>query len=442
MDGNSKARETGGIKANHRTRHTPIEEIPEEWTSCTLQDLVDVKHGYAFKSEFFSSFGQFVVLTPGNFFENGGFRSRGKLDRYYTAEFPPEYLLKAGDLIVAMTEQAEGLLGSPAIVPALGKYLHNQRLGLASIFDRQRLGRDYLFRVLNTSSVRRHISVTAGGTKVKHTSPAKILSTWILLPPPPRATQDCRDSLQFGSGHRANREADRGQGTSQEGPHATVAHRELRFPEFRKLTDGTRKTRFGPVSSDWPYLPVSKFAHEVKERHDGEDEIPVLSCTKYAGLVDSLSYFGKRVFSEDTSGYKVVRGGQFAYATNHIEEGAIGLLEDTDAGLVSPMYTVFEVDSKRVHSPFLFRLLKPELYRHIFEINTNASVNWRGSLRWSQFRNIRVALPPMEEQLAISACLDAADREISLLRRNLTALQQQKKGLMQKLLTGKVRVSL
>ena len=110
-----------------------------------------------------------------------------------------------------------------------------------------------------------------------------------------------------------------------------------------------------------------------------------------------MSYFGKRVFSADTSGYKVVRRGQFAYATNHIEEGSIGLLEDADAGLVSPMYTVFEAEPNRVHARFLFALFKTEFYRHIFEINTNASVNRRGSLRWSQFKTIRVALPTIEE---------------------------------------------
>jgi len=52
--------------------------------------------------------------------------------------------------------------------------------------------------------------------------------------------------------------------------------------------------------------------------------LPVLSCTKHRGLVLSEEYFGKRVHAEDTSGYRIVQRGEFAYATNHIEEGSIG----------------------------------------------------------------------------------------------------------------------
>ena len=56
-------------------------------------------------------------MTPGNFYEAGGFKYNDERERYYTGEYPHEYLCKKGDLIVAMTEQAAGLLGSTAIVP-------------------------------------------------------------------------------------------------------------------------------------------------------------------------------------------------------------------------------------------------------------------------------------------------------------------------------------
>lgn len=53
---------------------------------------------------------------------------------------------------------------------------------------------------------------------------------------------------------------------------------------------------------------------------------------------------------------------------------------------------------------------------------------------------LQIPLPPLPEQQRIAAVLQAADREIALLRQKLAALRQQKKGLMQQLLTGKVRV--
>jgi type I restriction enzyme S subunit len=53
---------------------------------------------------------------------------------------------------------------------------------------------------------------------------------------------------------------------------------------------------------------------------------------------------------------------------------------------------------------------------------------------------LKLALPPLEEQRRIAAILSACDRELDLLRRRLAALKRQKRGLMQKLLTGRIRV--
>ena len=199
-------------------------------------------------------------------------------------------------------------------------------------------------------------------------------------------------------------------------------------------------TRPQGLPNDWQFVKVGEIAQEMNERNSGGDDIPVLSCTKHVGLVDSLEYFGKQVFSEDTSSYKVVRKGQFAYATNHIEEGSIGLLTHRAIGLVSPMYTVFMPDEERAYGPFLYAVLKTELYRHIFEINTNASVDRRGSLRWHQFAEIRVPLPGRPEQERIAGVLRVAEREVSLLESRLALARKQKTGLMQKLLTGQIRV--
>jgi type I restriction enzyme S subunit len=145
------------------------------------------------------------------------------------------------------------------------------------------------------------------------------------------------------------------------------------------------------------------------------------------------------MFSENTENYKVVRRNDFAYATNHIEEGSIGLLTDAEAGLVSPMYTVFRANGD-VLPEYLYRVLKTETYRQIFVSFTSASVNRRGSLRWRKFSTIPLMLPSLEEQKKINNLMTTSDQEISLLRKQLNAVKMQKKGLMQMLLTGRVRV--
>lgn len=211
-----------------------------------------------------------------------------------------------------------------------------------------------------------------------------------------------------------------------------------RFEVF-VIEDGKNLTKYGAVPKDWLYIHIREVAKEVTEKNSNNRKLTVLSCTKHQGLVDSLSYFGKQIFSKNLSTYKVVKRGSFAYATNHIEEGSIGYQNLYDEALISPMYTVFETNNQ-VDDAFFFRLLKTELYRHIFETNTSGSIDRRGALRWEDFASIKIALPSLEEQQRIATMLNACDEELGLLRQKLNALKKQKRGLMQKLLTGQIRV--
>lgn len=146
-----------------------------------LGEILSVKHGWAFKGEYFAEDGEQSILTPGNFFEKGGFKPNNGKERYYTGVYPKEYLCHKGDLIVAMTQQAEGLLGSTALVPENDKYLHNQRIGLITC-DEKRLNKLFAYYLFMTKSVREQLERSSSGTKVKHTSPEKIYDVEVEIP--------------------------------------------------------------------------------------------------------------------------------------------------------------------------------------------------------------------------------------------------------------------
>jgi type I restriction enzyme S subunit len=217
--------------------------------------------------------------------------------------------------------------------------------------------------------------------------------------------------------------------------------KKLLFGDVTDSANTSKKTKWFSVPDHWKVVNIGKIANEVSTFNNSAENIPVLSCTKYDGLVDSLTYFNKQVFSLDTSTYKVVTKGQFAYATNHIEEGSIGYQDVYDKGLVSPMYTAFETN-KNVDDSYLYKVLKSVVYLHIFRANTSSSVDRRGSLRWKEFAKLPIPLPPIEEQKRIAAILTTARQEIDLLKKRAEAYRRQKRGLMQKLLTGEWRVKL
>jgi type I restriction enzyme S subunit len=152
------------------------------WAEKPLADLCDIKHGFTFKSEFFTAGGDYVLLTPGNFYESGGYRDRGEKQKYYSGPIPQGFILSKGDLLVAMTEQAAGLLGSPIIVPESDKFLHNQRLGLVTKKPGVPWTNEFFFHVFNTNAVRKKIHDGASGVKVRHTSPTKIGQVIVSFP--------------------------------------------------------------------------------------------------------------------------------------------------------------------------------------------------------------------------------------------------------------------
>ena len=151
------------------------------WSDFTMSELFSIKHGFGFDGKYFASEGDYILLTPGNFKDEGGFKLKTK-EKFFTGDFDEQYLLPKGSLIVAMTEQAEGLLGSSALIPGAGKFLHNQRLGLIAEERRDRIDIGFLYYLFNTRNVRAQIRGAATGTKVRHTSPTRIGAVKVTIP--------------------------------------------------------------------------------------------------------------------------------------------------------------------------------------------------------------------------------------------------------------------
>jgi type I restriction enzyme S subunit len=202
-----------------------------------------------------------------------------------------------------------------------------------------------------------------------------------------------------------------------------------------------KKYRWFDLPSDWRCERIGSLAREVSERNREAEGAEILSCSKYDGFVRSLEYFKKQVFSSDLTGYKRIHRGDFGFPSNHVEEGSIGLQNLTDIGLVSPIYIVFRFSASKIDNEYAHYVLKTGLYRHIFEVSTSASVDRRGSLRWDEFATIPFPVPSLQEQREIVKVLHLSAKRLAALREERSLLERQKRGLMQKLLTGEWRAN-
>jgi type I restriction enzyme S subunit len=155
-----------------------------KWDTIQLGEVMDVKHGYAFKSQNYSDAGELILLTPGNCHETGGLKLKGDKEKYYIGEFPPEFLLNDGDILVVMTDliNTAPILGGSFIIPENNRFLHNQRLGLIQIIDNKRIDNTFLYHLLNTYDYRAQVRGSASGATVRHTSPGRIKECNVRVP--------------------------------------------------------------------------------------------------------------------------------------------------------------------------------------------------------------------------------------------------------------------
>ena len=157
-----------------------------EWKEYALKDLIDIKHGYAFKGKFFSEEEtNLILLTPGNFKIGGGFQAK-KL-KYYSKDggVPEQYILRENDILVTMTDLSKSgdTLGYPIKVPVLENkiLLHNQRLGKVEIKS-DKIDKDFLYYLMCSNKYRNEVLASATGTTVKHSAPDRILKFEFGLP--------------------------------------------------------------------------------------------------------------------------------------------------------------------------------------------------------------------------------------------------------------------
>lgn len=122
-------------------------------------------------------------------------------------------------------------------------------------------------------------------------------------------------------------------------------------------------------------------------------------------------------------------------------EGAAAIVpENADGALVSHRFPTFLFKDGEASCSFFRHYIRSK--RFVFDCGL-ASPGGAGRnrvLSKSAFLNIELKAPPFEEQKKIGAILDTADEELTLLRTQRSSIDQQKRGLMQRLLTGRIRV--
>ncbi|HGG1427307.1 TPA: restriction endonuclease subunit S [Escherichia coli] len=198
-------------------------------------------------------------------------------------------------------------------------------------------------------------------------------------------------------------------------------------------------------SETWKLYALSKLFQRVTTKNNGKSN-NVVTISGQHGLIKQEDFFKKTVASDTLDGYFLLKKGQFAYNksySNGYPMGAIKRLNRYPEGVVTTLYICFELTTPKKSCG--------DYWEHYFESgllnNSLSQIAHEGgrahgllNVKPSDFFSLKVAVPGFEEQQKIASVLSAADTEISTLEKKLACLKDEKKALMQQLLTGKRRV--
>ena len=208
--------------------------------------------------------------------------------------------------------------------------------------------------------------------------------------------------------------------------------------EQKKILKNSLAQKYFHRKNNLFQLKQHKLGELFKNRKDTNCcDLELLSVCDGLGIVPRSQLNAKDNSNEDKSKYLKVCVGDLAYNTMRMWQGRCGV--SSYEGIVSPAYTVC-IPKDNIDVDYMYYLFKTPHMIHDFWRYSQGIVDDTLNLKFNNFEVIKVRIPDKETQTKIAKLLKSYDEEIQILNSKLEKLKEQEKGLMQKLLTGQIRV--
>ena len=182
---------------------------------------------------------------------------------------------------------------------------------------------------------------------------------------------------------------------------------------------------------------------ESEDNIEISEKLPLFSLTIEKGVTPKTERYERGfLVKSDEKKYKLTKFNDIVYNPANLRFGAIALNKINEDVLLSPIYEVlFIKNNEKYDINFISDILTSSRQILIFSKKAEGTLVERMAVKIDAFLNTKIKIPKdIKEQKAISDVLSTADKEIVLLEKELKKIKEQKKGLMQLLLTGIVRV--
>lgn len=332
--------------------------------------------------------------------------------------------LKDGDLIIAdASEDYEGVCGCVELKNVKNNKVIGGLHTFAARCNENIITLGYRTYILNHQQVIRELRRIATGTSVYGVSKINLTSVKIALPPIPEQKAIAKVLGKMDEAINANNQL--------------ITQKELR-KKWLMQNLLTGKKRLKGFSGEWREVRFGYVTRNFSRRNKKLVDAKVYSVTNSNGFVLQSDHFEREVAGADLSNYKIIMKGEFAYNPARINVGSLAYFEK-EIGIISSLYVCFAT-TEAISDYFMLQFLQLDQTKH--RISSLGEGGVRVYLWYDLISKIKIKLPTIDEQGAISQVLQAADKELTLLKAKTDKLKEQKKGMMQVLLTGKKRLNI
>ena len=189
----------------------------------------------------------------------------------------------------------------------------------------------------------------------------------------------------------------------------------------------TQKLRFAEYGDEWKTVKIKNIFDERSEK--GFSDLELLSVTLNDGVVKRSEIDAKDNSNDNKSNYKHVLPNDIVYNSMRMWQGASGV--SSYEGIVSPAYTI--LIPKKVYSKFFGYYFKTSTMIHQFKKYSQGLTSDTWNLKYPLISEIKLKIPPIEEQKEITKVFETIDQKINILQNNIDEVATFKKGLLQQM---------
>lgn len=387
-------------------KKTKLGWIPEEWEIIKFKDIGVSLIGLTYSPKDIVSSG-LLVLRSSNIKD-----SKIVYDDnvYVNKDVPKKLLTKQNDILMCVRNGSKNLVGKSALIK---KENEGHTFGAFMSILRSEYNK-YLYQFLQSSYAQKQYTGATSATINQITS--KDLDLLLLTFPKIKEQEQIVEILSVW---------DEGIETLE------------KLIEQKEVSKKAIMQKLFLEKESWKMIRFDKIFKDFCKKNCPEERL--LSATQENGVIPRDMLSGKVMSPEGSlEGYKLIEAGDFVISLRSFQGG---LEYSKYRGILSPAYTVL----KNIIN------IDKDFYRHFFKsykfIEKYLSISVIGirdgkQISYSDLSSVKIPYPPLEEQEKIGKILNCYDEEIQILNSKLEKLKEQKKGLMQKLLAGQIRVKI